>query len=466
MSSFAGSNPLSAFKWYALTVTVAPSSSVAACLLGLLTACGGRSQSSSAPSDCPEGDRDGDCQASLAEGGPDCDDSDPTVHAGAPDNGPGSTFHQQIINDWQALPHPFCLTMDRYGALHLLGGDGMGFYTTDRSGAWQTFALEQDPPKGYCNLFVDGEGLHLVYSDGTYEPPTSYAHHPGAQDPGAAFSHEVVTNDGRVQTWDIWRSLGGRTYIAYLSDASGVWVTERKDGGWVEELVGDLGGWGSLELSGSDEGEPWLLTNRLRDIYSEPFFSARSGGVWTDQKLAEGATSFMELALAEHHQGVPELAFQYSRHGNYGPPGRFSRIEQRTAQNGSFAGTVVDEQFWPDCMSIATVNGIVRLALVGHGEQTEGSARELRVYERRDGSWKRSTREEIDHARALASCWLFFDASGALTTVLANDDEQLVQTHNRSAPDGIDQNCDGVDGVDADGDGIASRVTGGTDDDE
>jgi hypothetical protein len=51
--------------------------------------------------------------------------------------------------------------------------------TTDPPGAWETFALERDPPAGYCTLFVDHEGLHLVYRDGSYEP-TSYAHHPGA----------------------------------------------------------------------------------------------------------------------------------------------------------------------------------------------------------------------------------------------------------------------------------------------
>jgi hypothetical protein len=435
----------------------------------LLTACGGRSQSSAAGGSCPESnrDRDGDCQAPLAEGGTDCDDSDAAVHPGAPDNGPGSTFDRQVIDDWQALPFPFCVTMDRYGALHILGGDGKGLYTTNRSGAWERFALEREPPTGYCSLFVDDDGLHVVYGDGTYDPPTSYAHHPGALEPGAAFSHEVLTNDSNVQASDLWRSRGGRTYVAYLSAARGVMVAERREGGWVEERVGELPGWGDLALSGSDEGEPWLLTNRLRDIYAEPFFSARSGGVWTDRKLAEGATSSMELALAEHHQGNPELAFQYSRHGNYGPPGRFSRIEQHTVENGNFEGSIVDDQFWPDCMSIATdERGVLRLALLGHGEQTDGSARELRVHEKRNGSWKRAIREELDHARSGASCWLFFDAAGAVTAVAANDDEQLVQAHNRSAPDGIDQNCDGVDGVDADGDGLASRVTGGTDDDE
>jgi hypothetical protein len=33
-------------------------------------------------------------------------------------------------------------------------------------------------------------------------------------------------------------------------------------------------------------------------------------------------------------------------------------------------------------------------------------------------------------------------------------------------PDGIDQNCDGVDGVDGDGDGYASSATGGDDCDD
>jgi hypothetical protein len=35
--------------------------------------------------------------------------------------------------------------------------------------------------------------------------------------------------------------------------------------------------------------------------------------------------------------------------------------------------------------------------------------------------------------------------------------------HRKTAPDGVDQNCDGVDGVDADRDGFASIATGGSD---
>ena len=52
----------------------------------------------------------------------------------------------------------------------------------------------------------------------------------------------------------------------------------------------------------------------------------------------------------------------------------------------------------------------------------------------------------------------------------AEDCNDLVASVNPSASDvlgdDIDQNCDGVDGVDADGDGVASLSSGGTDCDD
>jgi hypothetical protein len=111
-------------------------------------------------------------------------------------------------------------------------------------------------------------------------------------------------------------------------------------------------------------------------------------------------------------------------------------------------------------------NGLTRVALLGHGDQAEGSARELRVYEKHRDRWVRSQREELDHAPPLAFCFMDIDRAGAVTMVVADENDRVTQIGNRSQPDGIDQNCDGVDGIDADGDGIASFATGGADEDE
>ena len=452
---------------------VGASSRLAFTLLLALAACGGLSRSQIAR-DCPVSDADGDCHAPSDEGGKDCDDADPSVHPGALDNGPSDAFRTEIFAAWEDIPYPFCLTMDRQGALHVLAADGSGLYATNRSGTWQWLSLAGDPPRtgtlpqtGYCSLFADQDGLHLLYGRGINEGPTFFASHRGLRDPDATFVHETLTDDDGIIAWALWRSPQGRTWAAYLGGTSGVVAAERTSGGWQHEHVGELPGWGSLRLSGSDDGEPWLLTNRNRDIYDEAFFSERIDGSWTSEQLSVDSTSFMELALAQRHTGVPELAFQYSRHGAYGPPGRFSRVEYGTRNGGNWDTTVVDDAIWVDCMDIGVdASGVLRLAIVGHADQTEGSARELRIFEKRDGGWVRSQSYDVDHAPPGGFCRLFVDSSGSVTLVAANEQSELGVTDNRSDPDGVDQNCDGVDGVDADGDGIASRTTGGSDEDE
>jgi hypothetical protein len=446
---------------------VGASSSLASTLLLTLAACGGRSRSE-IWRNCPASDADGDCQAPLDEGGNDCDDADPSVHPGAPDNGPSDAFRTEIFAAWEDIPYPFCLTMDRQGALHVLAADGSGFYATNRSGRWERLTLAGDPPRsGYCFLVADQDGLHLLYGEGTYDGPTFFATHPGLRDPDAPFSHETLTDDDRIYTTTLWRSRTGRTWAAYISETSGLMVAERTGASWQHEPIADFPGGGSLRLSGSDDGEPWLLTGGIREFYSEAYFSERIDGSWTTKTLNVDATSFMNIALAQHHSGVPELAFQYSRHGTYGPPGRFSRVEYGTRNGGDWDTTVVDDAIWVSCMDIGVdPNGVLRLAIVGHADQAEGSARELRIFEKGDAGWARSGGFEVDHVPTGSFCRPFVDSSGSVTLVAASEQNQVGVTGNRSDPDGVDQNCDGVDGMDADGDGIASRLTGGSDEDE
>jgi hypothetical protein len=445
-----------------------PPSRILVTLVATLSACGGVSRSGPHRDHCPAGDSDGDCQAPLAEGGEDCDDNDASTHAGAADNGPGESFRSELIRAWADLPYPFCWAADPTGALHLLGADGSGFYATNRSGRWETTTLGLEPFKEeYCALFVDGSGLHVLYGERFKEGALLYAHHPGLEDPGAPFIRETVTLTNRILSRQLWRSPGGRLWVAYLDDGQGVKVAERTDGGWLLEHVASLPGWGSLALSGSQDGEPWLLTNRLRDIFAEPFFSERSAGAWSDRLLAVDATSWMNLAIARYHQGAPELLVQYSRHGSYGPAGRFSRVEYHTQRERTWESAVVDAELWVDCMDIGVDRqGRLRAGILGHADQAEGTPRELRIYEQRAGGWFRTHRAELDHLPFGSTCSVYLDSAGAVTVIGANDALELRQADNRSPPDGIDQNCDGVDGVDADGDGLASRATGGTDDDE
>src|SRR5687767_6074957 len=81
----------------------------------------------------------------------------------------------------------------------------------------------------------------------------------------------------------------------------------------------------------------------------------------------------------------------------------------------------------------------------------------------RDGDgWTKGPRLDDDGERCVAYC-------GCLTPAFADCDDTEAGTHPEARDrwgDGVDQDCSGHDGTDADGDGAASTESGGTDCDD
>jgi hypothetical protein len=413
----------------------------------LVVGCGGRSVHSGGARVCPTPDEDGDCHAPIEAGGDDCDDHDPTRYPGAPDNEPGEYSSQPFVA-WSDIPQPFAVAQGPDGAMHVLSCDGSGWYATELSGAWQFLALPENAPAAttWCHLWVDSDGLHVAYID-KGSSRLFYSRHPGLDSAAAPWVSEVTVNPVGLGTLDLWRA-GGRTWFGYVQTSDAIMLAERGDDGeWRSERVADIPGAAYLTLSGAADGEPWILTNRLEDIYANAFFTSRSESGITDTQLSTDATSWMALAIARYHAGEPELAFQYSRHGNYGPPGRFSRVESHHLTPSGWQQTVVDDAFWPDCMDIGVgPDGVVHLAMAGHASNEDGVARELRSYQRSGGTWTRDHAETLDDQPVGSTCGVYVDRTGAVT-VFAPNEQQVVFVSNRGLPDGIDQNCDGVDGL-------------------
>jgi hypothetical protein len=398
--------------------------------------------------ECPTPDEDGDCHAPIDAGGDDCDDHDPTRYPGAPDNGPGAFVSQPFVA-WSDIPYPFALAQGPDGAMHVLSCEGSGWYATERGGAWQFLALPTNAPSAaWCTLWVDGDGLHVAYVDKGSGTRISYAHHPGLDSAATAWVSELAASGTNIAGLDLWRA-GGRTWLSYVQSSHAIMLAERGDGAWQAERIADIQGYAYLMLAGDAEGEPWLLTSRLQDIYANAFFTSRTDGRFTDTQLSTDATSWMSFALAKHHAGEPELAFQYSRHGSYGPPGHFSRVESHHLTASGWQQAVVDDAFWPDCMDLGVgPDGVVHLGMVGHAsnDANDGAVREFRAYQRSEGRWSSDHAEALDDRPLGSVCGVYVDRTGAIT-VFAPTDQQTVFVSNRGVPDGIDQNCDGVDGL-------------------
>ncbi len=398
-------------------------------------------------------DADGDGAASISSGGEDCNDGDPTVFPEANDNG----VEIVVVDDDGATGYEPSIATGEDGDIHIAyrnATDGDLLYATIEAGEWTTEVIDSDGDTGYdSSLAIDADGtLHVSYRSAT-ERDLRYASKETDGDwelglfdspnDSGYYSALAVDSDGAAHI--VYRD-GTDDALRYITNAGGAWTVEAtiddaEDTGYYPSIAVGDDGYVHVSYSNrnqylryaSNEGDGWQIDRMESDFGwgPEPKWGQQTSiGLRSDGSVIIAYADGSYIRYTENSSNWPSwyLADTFG--------------ESPSVSLGIDAGDglhLVYSQGDPWGWGVAT--GLIHMSVdpfFGWAQQVldpEGGV---------EGSLSVRTGIQVAYQDEGAAALKF---AGALI-------------------DGIDQNCDGTDGVDHDGDGVATRETGGGDCDD
>ena len=426
----------------------------------------------------PEGDeglcvdQDGDGHLALAAGGGDCDDEDPLAYPGAPDWVAGSCagdlgvgedgWHREVAGDPGSTGGAHGLALDASGQAHLLAVDnttGMLRHGAPSADGWAWTPVgwvgtEQGP----CHVGIDELGhLHAALRAGR---PAALLY---ATNASGEWTLEPVAEAEQPQSAALAVGPEGTPHLAWIDTADEVLLhaTPGLEGWEVDTAVG-AGPKRGVALAVDRAGQAvvayqsGLFQAQLRVARQQP------DGSWSDEVADGSANAGGKVSLALGLDGAAHL-LHYVWLGE-----RLTWVVYTSDSWGDWSSVPVSPAHL-DTRGVATAIAIgagdaVHLAYHDEDQQQLHYALLL------GGEWFRQRLDE-----QLARFPVRIDmASGAgrLLRVAYNDASsgELKLASNQAPCEGLDDerdmSCDGVDGVDADGDGAAGEQWGGDDCDD
>jgi hypothetical protein len=305
---------------------------------------------------CLVPDRDHDGEPSLACGGDDCDDDDPLIHPGAPDNAGRWAFHDACSGDGFAVTAA--------GVAHFLcyAGPLSPYHAVWLDGDWvaepvfsdpvpivneQDLALAPDATPHAAFVEISGEErgtdtlVHAVRgADGTWSSEVVAT----AAGIWSLAGHVAIDASGAVQLAVVTMDSARTERLRYATNASGRWLLEdilpgeaapiafafavepsgrphllctvsefdgnvlyhvvRADDGWVREVVPARSGPGAVHLACDAAG----TTHMLFDSLDGTPYGSDAGGTWRFEALEPGGSQLgADLALGP--DGAPHVAY-------------------------------------------------------------------------------------------------------------------------------------------------------------
>jgi hypothetical protein len=383
---------------------------------------------------CADADADGSFD--LACGGDDCDDTDAAIHPGADDNdqyawrydSPGTTCGGPLAVDATGVVHMLCAPEPTGGGLR---------HATNPTGLWTNEEIEPSPAAA-ATLALDAAGeVHVAY----YVAAGQEVRH--ASTSGGRWSVDVVETGLWVQRTAIAVDDAGVVHVAYAvgggnepahvryaSNATGVFLSEHVED--VETLFNGT----VVGIVIASDGAHLVY----RDAMGALRHAQRSGLGWAMETIATAGMPGPD-AFVVAPTGTLHLA--YTAGGVH--------VAQRGA-NGWTTEEVAPQSLEGVDIALGT-DGRRHLVF----RETLGTHYALET----ERGW------EIEPIDSPGNPSIGVDTDGGIHLAIDRAATAMGFGYARRIPgDGIDQDCDGVDGVDADGDGHASVATGGGDCDD
>ncbi len=397
-------------------------------------------------------DADGDGFASVASGGDDCDDADEMAHPDAIDN----QFDLLTVDEGGATGFEPAIVSNATGDVHIAYRDSTNGdlrYAGRVNDEWTTETVDDAGDTGYDpSIGLDSSGVvHIAYRNATDGDLLHASGNAGAWELEAIdadgdtgwFSAMAIDADDAILV--AYRSLTDRALMVSANSA-GAWETATVDDaentGFYPSLAVDADGTAHVSYSDQDQ--------RLR-------YASQDGASWTLDPL--------------------EVDYGWGPQGWYGANSSIA-IDSTGEVAIGFSDTCTVYYLWYDddgwvanyIYGTGCVLGSPGVSLAFDADDA------MHATFRGDGGAWEDPDGDLVYFTTAGGVWAYrtFDADGntgwdsSLSTMggiqVAYQDRGLGDLRFAGAQiDGVDQNCDGLDGVDADGDGHAEAGTGGND---
>lgn len=385
-------------------------------------------------------DADKDGFASKTSGGSDCDDGDTAVNPEAQDN----EWQLQSVVTAMPTSHRVVAVTGAGGALHAAVSSGTHVvYATNASGSWVSEQITATASIVHVGLAVDtGGSPHLVYPGASAK--LTYA----KKSAGSWSTEEIEPGDTNTDYASALRlDSNGVPHVAWAervtSSVSALRYATKPGSSWVVESPNSNSDVGNdpVRMELDSAGVPHVVAG-------DPLTIARrtGGSTWAIEKPLTGISPAFALdAAGNRHLAVQGASFTLLYLTNASGSWQNQKLDELTGAN-----------YWP---SILIDGATTHVAAV----RTPSTTAVLRHARQAGSSWKTVT---VDKGTFASSASMLRASDGRVHIFYIVGQTTLRLASSGAPANGKDDNCDGVDGVDGDGDGHASKATGGGDCDD
>jgi hypothetical protein len=403
-------------------------------------------------------DTDGDGFANTDSGGDDCDDNNDQIYPGQVDAVEGFCaelqWTSQTLDDEGNLSEHLDMAVDDLGFIHIAYYDWEAQhlrYMTNITGDWTKEIVDATADCGkFPSIFVDGDGfVHISYKNDSADD-LKYA----SNAPNSIFTNTTAVGEGyHGHHTSIVLDSDGAVHIGSQDTYMGrPFYTTDRSGEWVGRLVSGQGGEPmSLAIDGNDVVHMAFYVEQWEDLHYgnnadgefRPYGLAWDGKVGTHVDIATGPNNNAHLVYFDHQTDA--LMYKHNVDGVW--------LTEVVVQEG---------------VELVDLSLVIDSAGHAHIAFKHAPWWDLRYATNSSGVWRIVTADWEGDVGEGARIGLAPDGTVHIVHRNAGDGTLELSTLtgcNVLGTEG-DTNCDGVDGIDGDADGVASVNSGGTDCDD